>query len=226
MKRMILFFFAVTCASQLQAGEVSGMRLGLEIKPEKDAFKAGEEIHFLYTIRNEGDTPVYLLSILECYSLYFRDCASGERIVDINPYPWDHGLSAPDKDSFILLKPGEFYEYKNPDPILIKKGTYGLYLLEFRTHTYPVSKSGFIVEGNFYGSDYPMKKLKGLDEFKDIDHSVPLFRGNQIVSDVAIIFDGECFRVKGEDACQVKDDEKAGTAEKKPPVEKEQRANQ
>lgn len=198
MKKIILLFYAVGCAIQLQASEVSEEQLSLEIRPEKDAFKAGDEVYLIYTIKNEGNTPAYILSGRTSYSLSFKDYLSGKIIENINPTAWSFMPDVVVMDSFILLKPGESYKYKNPNPIFIKQGTYGLYLLEFRWRTHPVSEYGFIIKGHFYGSDYPMNELKGLDEFKDIDHSVPLFRGSQIVSEIAIVFDGEYFRVKGE----------------------------
>jgi hypothetical protein len=63
-------------------------------------------------------------------------------------------------------------------------------------YKYPIPNSGFIIKGALYASDYPIESLIGIDEFKDLDHSVPLFRLGTVYSEMGIICENERFLIK------------------------------
>lgn len=106
----------------------------------------------------------------------------------------------PERDSFVLIKPSECYTYTHDKPMVIHKNTNGNYRVQFSGRPdFFVAETGFIIGGSFHGSFYPIENVYDIDEFKDMDQSVPLFDGfYQLKSRIVdpYIYDGEYFQRK------------------------------
>ena len=189
---IIGLIYSSSFAQIVKAGEA----LSLEINIKPEMFTVGEPFYLEYSFKNEGTNAVYIHSGKGDYSFYVKDYVSSKVIM---PSVGFDGLVLAGKDCCALINPSERYTYTDTEPLIIHQRTNENYLLEYDHAWCHVNKSGFIIKGRFIGCDIPMDELYELDEFKDLDRSVPLIE-ESLEDEVGYVFDGGFFHKRQVDS--------------------------